>query len=802
MRDTWLGHPRGLSTLFFTEMWERFSYYGMRSILLLFMVAPAAAGGMGLSTPTAASIYGFYTMAVYALSIPGGWVADRFLGHYRAVFIGGVLITLGHFSMAVPTAATFFLGLVLIVFGTGLLKPNVSTLVGSLYAQEDHRRDAGFSLFYMGINLGAMIAPLVCGWLGQRVDWHLGFGAAGVGMVLGLTQYVIGRKHVPRPTTGQRDNPTVVPAIPLTKDDWRRIGLIFVLFVFALVFWAGYEQAGSTLTLFADRHTRLSILGFDFPSSWFQSLPALFVIVLAPVFAWLWVRLGRREPSGLVKFALGLLLLSSGFLLLLPAARAAAGGARVSPLWLTGLYLMHVLGELCLSPVGLSLVTKLSPKRIVGMMMGLWFLAAAIGNFFAGWIAGFADAYPLYQIFGVVCAITAVAAVILFLISKPVHARVPAIALLALVFLLGCPRPAERTTSASGDIVVGEYGSLTGTEATFGKSTHEGIILAVEEINAAGGIHGRKVRVVTEDDQSKTEEAPNAVTKLIARDDVIAILGEVASSSSLAAAPICQESKVPMITPSSTNPGVTQKGDYIFRMCFIDTYQGPVLARFVARDLKLKRAAMLTDVRSDYSRGLGDAFRTVFAEEGGQVLMTQSYAKGDADFRSQLTAIKSVNPELIFVPGYYNDVGAIAIQARDLGITVPLVGGDGWESPRLLEIGGKSLEGCLYANHYHADDPAPAVREFVQKYERRFGARPDSLAALGYDSMRVLADAMRRAGPKLDRAAIRDAIAATKDFSVVTGTITYNAERNPVGKRVIIEEIRNGKLELRKTIEP
>jgi branched-chain amino acid transport system substrate-binding protein len=369
--------------------------------------------------------------------------------------------------------------------------------------------------------------------------------------------------------------------------------------------------------------------------------------------------------------------------------------------------------------------------------------------------------------------------------------------LIALAAFLAC-KPHE----SSHEIVIGEYGSLTGPEATFGQSTHNGIALALEEINGAGGIGGRKVRVITEDDQSKAEEAANAVTKLISSNDVTAILGEVASSSSLAAAPICQQNKVPMITPSSTFPGVTLKGDYIFRMCFIDTYQGPVLARFIANDLRAKRVAMFTDVRSDYSTGLAAAFEPVFTGLGGTIVARQSYAKGDSDFRAQLTAIKGANPEVVFVPGYYNDVGPIAVQARDLGITVPLVGGDGWESPKLIEIGGRALDGCLYANHYHSDDPAPAVRDFVTKYERRFGARPDSLAALGYDAMRVLGDAMRRAGPDFDRSKLRNAIAATKDFPVVTGVITFDANRNPIGKRVVIEDIENEKLLLRKTIEP
>ncbi|HEX2060040.1 MAG TPA: peptide MFS transporter [Thermoanaerobaculia bacterium] len=424
-RSEWLGHPRGLSTLFFTEMWERFSYYGMRSLLILFMVAPAATGGLGFPTKQAASLYGFYTMGVYALSIPGGWIADRFLGHYRAVLYGGVLIMLGHFSMAFPSVPSFFTGLGLIVVGTGLLKPNVSTMVGLLYRPDDARRDAGFSIYYMGINLGAMIAPLVCGFLGQRVNWHLGFAAAGIGMLLGLIQYLHGSRHLadarnswsPRPATdGGRERP------PLHSDDWRRLGLIGVFFVFAVIFWSAFEQAGSTLTLFADRHTRLSLLGFSFPSSWFQSEQPLFVILLAPVFAWLWMRLGRREPSGPAKFAMGLLLVSAGYFLLIPAARLASTGVKVSPMWLTCAYLLHTFGELCLSPVGLRLVTKLSPRRLVGAMMGVWFLGAAIGNFIAGWIAGFSDEYPLFRIFTFNALLTLGAAIALALMVRPILA--------------------------------------------------------------------------------------------------------------------------------------------------------------------------------------------------------------------------------------------------------------------------------------------------------------------------------------------------------------------------------------------
>ncbi len=381
-----------------------------------------------------------------------------------------------------------------------------------------------------------------------------------------------------------------------------------------------------------------------------------------------------------------------------------------------------------------------------------------------------------------------------------------ATAILSLV-LFGCPPKTGETTTASGtggtegEIVVGEYGSLTGGQATFGQSTHNGIMLAVDEINGAGGINNRKIRVITEDDQSKSEEAATAVTKLISQNNVIAVLGEVASSASLAAAPICQSNKVPMITPSSTNEKVTQVGDYIYRMCFTDSYQGEAMANYLTKQLGMKRAAILIDVKSDYSTGLAATFQRVFVANGGQIVGNQSYAQGDSDFRSQLTTLKSTNPEVIFVPGYYNEIGQIAIQARDLGMKQPLAGGDGWESPKLFEIGGKALDGCFYSNHYHVDDPDPAVREFVQKYQERFGAKPDSLAALAYDSTRVLAEAIRRAGTT-DGPKLRDAIGETKNFAGVTGMINLGPDRNPIGKKLAILEIRNGTTILKGVVDP
>jgi branched-chain amino acid transport system substrate-binding protein len=380
-------------------------------------------------------------------------------------------------------------------------------------------------------------------------------------------------------------------------------------------------------------------------------------------------------------------------------------------------------------------------------------------------------------------------------------------AVLSLV-LAGCPPKNEQgtttaadTAAGGGDILIGEYSSLTGLQGTFGTSTHQGIIMAADEVNAAGGINGRKVKILTEDDQSKPEEAATAVSKLISQNSVVAVLGEVASSASLAAAPICQSNKVPMITPSSTNPEVTKKGDYIFRMCFTDDYQGPSMADYTAKQLGVKTAAILTDVKNDYSVFLGRDYERRFTEDGGKIVAKASYSNGDSDFRSQLTSIKPSNPQILWVPGYYGDVAQIAQQARDLGITAPLVGGDGWVSPKLIEIGGKALEGCYYANHYSYDDPSPVVHNFVEKYKQRFGSNPDAMAALAYDAMHVLADSMKRA-KKLDGPTLREAIAATKGYHGVTGTLTLGPDRNPIGKRLVIEEIKNGQLVVKGTVEP
>ncbi len=420
----WAGHPRGLSTLFFTEMWERFSYYGMRAFLILYMTAPALAGGLGFEVPHAGSVYGTYVGSVWFATIFGGIIADRWLGAYRSVLYGGIIIALGHFTLAFKALPLFYAGLALIVLGTGLLKPNATTMLGSLYDERDARRDAGFSIFYMGINLGAFIGPIIAGALAQKVDWHLGFACAGIGMTFGLIQYVLGRERL-RPAL-QRvavRAQSATSGLGFTREEWARMGAVLVFFVFAALFWAAYEQAASTLNLFADKYADRTVFGWTVPTSWFVSIQAMFVILLSPVFAWLWVWLGPREPSTPVKFALGLLLVGISFVLLLPAGAMAqsGGGVLVSSLWLVAAYFLQVLGELCLSPVGNSVVTKLAPPRIVGMMMGVWFLAIAVGNKLAGLIAGLSATVPFTTLFGAVAAATIGASVVLFLLIGPIR---------------------------------------------------------------------------------------------------------------------------------------------------------------------------------------------------------------------------------------------------------------------------------------------------------------------------------------------------------------------------------------------
>jgi POT family proton-dependent oligopeptide transporter len=475
---SFFGHPRGLATLFMTEMFERFSYYGMRAILILFMVAPADKGGLGFADPKAGSVYGLYTAMVYLMCLGGGWIADRIIGQRKAVLIGGVLIAAGEFSLVVPGEAFFYFGLVLLMAGTGMLKGNVSTIVGQLYAPGDPRRDSGFSIFYMGINIGALIAPLACGYVGERIGWRLGFGVAGLGMLIGVVQYMLtshrlGSAGLHPASTGDPEkdrrerksaalgvgifvgvlaligvmaatgaitlSPTaistglgwcllgisvVVFSWLIFFGDWsaverKRCAAILVLFVASALFWAAFEQAGSSLNLFAERYTNCNLFGFDFPASWYQTVQPVFVIALAPVFAWLWLALGKKEPPSPGKFMFGLLFGGLAFLILIPAANMTLGGGKAGPWWLIGTYFLQTLGELCLSPVGLSAMTKLAPARAAGFMMGIWFLSTSIGNWLAGQAVSVSASMPLPTLFGSVGWFSIGAAAVLALLIKP-----------------------------------------------------------------------------------------------------------------------------------------------------------------------------------------------------------------------------------------------------------------------------------------------------------------------------------------------------------------------------------------------
>tara|TARA_B100001123_G_scaffold450900_1_gene624858 strand:+ start:10109 stop:11572 length:1464 start_codon:yes stop_codon:yes gene_type:complete len=473
----WFGHPRGLATLFFTEMWERFSYYGMRALLVLFMTDLVTSGGLGMTVSTTTAIYGLYTFAVYAVALPGGWIGDRLMGQRHAVLYGAIVIALGHFSLAVPTISAFYFGLLLIVIGTGLLKPNISAIVADLYPEGGARRDAGFSIYYMGINIGAFAGPLICGYLGEGINWHLGFSAAGIGMLLGVIQYVLGWKHLgaagllQQQSSGERAsvirsflsgvgvvcvllvlisflqandslNVSILSIaqgtgliitmlvllyfayvflyVDLSQAERRRVAVIPVLFVAAAVFWSGFEQAGSSMNLFAERLTDRNVGEWEIPATWLQSVNPLFIVLFAPVFGAFWVKLGQKNPSIPVKFALGLTQLGVGFFVLAWGATFSVDGSGVSPMWLVVTYFFHTTGELCLSPVGLSSITKLSPKRLVGQMMGIWFMASALGSLLAGLVAGLTESLDLPQLFGTVGLIVVGTGCVLFLVSGPV----------------------------------------------------------------------------------------------------------------------------------------------------------------------------------------------------------------------------------------------------------------------------------------------------------------------------------------------------------------------------------------------
>jgi len=487
---TFFGHPQGLTTLFFTEMWERFSYYGMRALLLLFMVASVEEGGMGLDDKTGGAIYGLYTMFVYLLALPGGCLADRLFGLRKSIFYGGCIIAAGHFCMAFPFTETFFIGLLFIVTGTGLLKPNISGLIGELYpANEPARRDAGFSIFYMGINIGAFISPFITGYLGENVNWHYGFAAAGVGMILGLIHYKLTEKNLGEaglepsrlPDKAQQKkrersiwigiwstgillcifvgllltrtisiNPVlfaqgsgvvlvvcaviyfvyVFVAEKLDPSEKKKILAICIIFLITTTFYAGFEGQGSSLNLFAERYSDLFIGNFEMPASWMQSVPPIFVVIFVPVFAWLWIWLAKRNmnPSTPVKLSLGLFFLGLGYLVMMVASMIVMKGEKPLPTWLTVTYMFLTFGEICLYPIGLSVVTKLSPQRLVGQMMGVFFMSLALGNLIAGLFAGEFDeqsvaANPglLVDLFGFVAKISLIAGMVVLILSKPIR---------------------------------------------------------------------------------------------------------------------------------------------------------------------------------------------------------------------------------------------------------------------------------------------------------------------------------------------------------------------------------------------
>ncbi len=479
-RNGVLGHPRGLLTLSTTEMWERFSYYGMRALLVLFMVEAVEEGGLGYSDQTATAIYGLYTAAVYVIALPGGWIADRLIGGQRAVWYGGIIIMCGHFILAIPSVWAFFTGLAFVAIGTGLLKPNISAIVGEFYPPGDPRRDGGFTIFYMGINVGAALGPLICGFLAQE-NWHYGFAAAGFGMLFGLIQFKITEDQLGdagRLPPARRENDAAferkawgsiaasllalafimmaalngaltIDAVALAQvstyiiaglgalyfvylfvfgnlsvDERDRVIVLIVLFIACAVFWSGFEQAGSSLNLFADRYTIREFGNFTIPATWFQSLNPVFIIVLAPFYSMIWISLARRnlDPSSPLKFAIGLVILGLGFAIMIGAATLVAEGQQVLPTWLFFTYLLHTMGELALSPVGLSAVTKLSPRRYVGQLMGVWWLATSLGNIIAGLLAGEFRADAVEEMPGLYTQIvitTVGAGILLALVSKP-----------------------------------------------------------------------------------------------------------------------------------------------------------------------------------------------------------------------------------------------------------------------------------------------------------------------------------------------------------------------------------------------
>ena len=399
---TLFGHPKGLFLLFGTEMWERFGYYGMRALLVLYLVASVQDGGFGWTNGEALSLYGTFTMAVYLTPVLGGWLADNFIGQRKAIIIGGIVFSLGYFTLGIPKSmivgmeeSVFYLGLTLIIIGNGLFKANVSSLVGDLYEDGDHRRDGAFTIFYMGINLGAFLSPLIVGYLGEEINWHYGFIAAGCGMLIGLTlQLTLADKYlgdIGVEPSAKRTKGEQKPHAPLTSDDIDRMKVILIMSMFSVIFWAGFEQAGGLFTIYASDFADRNIMGFEVPATWFQSLNAMFIIMLAPVIASIWVKMGAKEPTSPKKFALAMVLLALGFFVMLWATMVQGGDVtvKVSMLFLVFAYLFHTLGELCLSPIGLSMVTKLAPLKFTSLLMGIWFFFTALSNKLAAFIGSF-----------------------------------------------------------------------------------------------------------------------------------------------------------------------------------------------------------------------------------------------------------------------------------------------------------------------------------------------------------------------------------------------------------------------------
>jgi proton-dependent oligopeptide transporter, POT family len=446
-QKTWFGHPRGLFFLFFTEMWERFSYYGMRSLLVLYMVDHllvhpdvgqrvlgfnAVRGfieslpwvhalGPLAAQPLSSQIYGLYTAFVYLTPFFGGMLADRVLGQRRTVILGAILMAIGHFLMA--SEHLFFLALIFLILGNGAFKPNISTQVGLLYPQGDPRRDGAFTIFYMGINLGAFFSPLVCGTLGQEVGWHWGFGAAGVGMVLGLILYLIGQKHLATDQLAQRraEEKTTHTHEKFTKEEGLRILALVVICTLNIVFWGVYEQQGNTLQIFADRNTNWSLFGLQIPSTWYQAFNPAMIFIFAPVLNifWGWQAGRKREPSSVVKMGLGCLMVGLGFIVMILAARGMTEETRLSVLWLAGATLVFTIGELYLSPIGLSFVTKIAPARMVSMLMGVWFLANFFGNYLSGYLGTFYERMPHQQYFFLLTVLGVGAGLVMLLLSRP-----------------------------------------------------------------------------------------------------------------------------------------------------------------------------------------------------------------------------------------------------------------------------------------------------------------------------------------------------------------------------------------------